>query len=178
MIIRKSTDADLDQISFLHEQAFNEEDVAELVRNLLTDQSAMPLLSLAAELDTQIVGHVLFTKASLTSNERVVNSVILAPLAVIPRKQKQGIGGKLIQEGLRILTKTGTELVFVLGHPEYYPKHGFKPAGALGFEAPYPIEEKNAAAWMVQELCPGIIGSVHGNVLCADAMNRPEYWRE
>jgi predicted N-acetyltransferase YhbS len=72
----------------------------------------------------------------------------------------------------------GVELVFVLGHPGYYPRFGFKPAGVLGFEAPYPIPEKHADAWMVRELRAGIIGSVRGKVVCADTLSRPEYWRE
>ena len=51
------------------------------------------------------------------------------------------------------MAESGVELVFVLGHPDYYPRHGFKPAGALGFEAPYPIPDKNVNAWMVQKNC-------------------------
>ena len=104
--------------------------------------------------------------------------MILAPLAVIPDKQSRGVGGRLIREGLRLLSESGVELVFVLGHPEYYPRHGFKPAGALGFEAPYSIPDEHADAWMVQELCPGVIGRVSGKVMCADVLNQPEHWRE
>ncbi|CAE7242442.1 yjhQ, partial [Symbiodinium pilosum] len=81
-----------------------------------------------------------------------VQAVILAPLAVHPDFQSKGIGGQLIREGLRTVEAKGTGLAFVLGHPGYYPKHGFKPAGALGYDAPYPIEDKNADAWMVQAL--------------------------
>ena len=66
----------------------------------------------------------------------------------------------------------------MLGYPEYYLRHGFKPAGSLGFEAPYPIPDKNADAWMVQALHPNVIGSVCGKVICADTLNKPEYWRE
>jgi putative acetyltransferase len=83
-----------------------------------------------------------------------------------------------IEKGLRHLTKTGVDLVFVLGHPEYYPRYGFKPAGHLGFEAPYPIPDEHADAWMVQALRPGVIGSVSGKVRCADELNMPEHWRE
>ena len=68
--------------------------------------------------------------------------------------------------------------MFVLGHPEYYPRYGFVSAGKLGFEATYPIPEKVADAWMVQELQPGIIGKIKGKVLCAKALDAPEYWRE
>jgi putative acetyltransferase len=76
------------------------------------------------------------------------------------------------------LSESGVELVFVLGHPDYYPRYGFKPAGVLGYEAPYPIPDEQADAWMVQELRPGVIDSVSGKVICADVMNQPEHWRE
>ena len=64
---------------------------------------------------------------------------ILAPLAVVPDAQGQGIGGALIEHGLSLLQRSGVGLVFVLGHPGYYPRHGFEPAGRLGFDAPFPI---------------------------------------
>lgn len=76
------------------------------------------------------------------------------------------------------MSESGVELVFVLGHPDYYPRYGFKPAGVLGYEAPYPIPDEQADAWMVQELRPGVIDSVSGKVICADVMNQPEHWRE
>ncbi len=65
----------------------------------------------------------------------------------------------------------------MLGHPEYYPPYGFKPAGHLGFEAPYPIPDEHAGAWMVQTLRSGVIGTVSGKVICADALNKLEHWR-
>jgi putative acetyltransferase len=68
--------------------------------------------------------------------------------------------------------------VFVLGHPEYYPRFGFRPAGALGMDAPYPIPERHADAWMVQALRPGLLGQVRGTVRCADTLNDPRHWRE
>lgn len=75
--------------------------------------------------------------------------------------------------------KSGVRLVFVLGIPEYYPRHGFQaPAEARGFEPPYPLAEGDEQAWMVQELSPGFIGQVNGRVVAADAFMRPEYWRE
>ena len=72
----------------------------------------------------------------------------------------------------------GVDLVFVLGHPGYYPRHGFRTAGVLGFDAPYPIPAKDADAWMVQELRPGFIGKIKGPVACAAALDHPEHWRE
>ena len=103
---------------------------------------------------------------------------MLAPLAVHPDVQARGIGGRLVVEGLGRLKRAGVGLVFVLGHPGYYPRFGFIEAGANGFSAPYPIPPENAAAWMVQALRPGLLGAVPGRVVCADALDKPEYWRE
>ena len=179
MIVRKATDADLSSVLSVESQAFGHDKEAELVRGLLSDPTAQPLLSLIALDDEKALGHVLFTQIKLTNDNDSVSASILAPLAVIPEAQKQGVGGKLVQEGLRLLTESGVDLVFVLGHPDYYPRHGFiAPAGALGFEAPYHIPEKHAHAWMVQELRPGIIGSVKGKVVCSDVLNQPQHWRE
>ncbi|MFC1608370.1 GNAT family N-acetyltransferase [Candidatus Latescibacterota bacterium] len=179
MIIRKATDSDLSNVLSVESQAFGNDKESELVHGLLSDPTAMPLLSLIAMDGEKAVGHILFTNIKLTNDNDTVSASILAPLAVIPAAQKQGVGGKLVQEGLRLLSETGIELVFVLGHPDYYPRHGFKaPAGALGFEAPYHIPEKHENAWMVQELRPGIIGSVKGKVVCSDVLNQPQHWRE
>ena len=179
--IRKSTASEKTDIKYLHKKAFGEKegsDVAKLAFDLLDDQSAFPLLSLVAVENDKIIGHVLFTKATLTGSDTTVNIHLLAPLGVLPEIQNKGIGQLLMKEGLKQLKEMGVELVFVLGHPDYYPKAGFTPAGALGFEAPYPIPEKDAGAWMVQELCEGVIGSVKGKVKCSDILDRPEHWQE
>ena len=181
MIIRKSTESDLNDVLNVEAKAFGNEEgpkIADLVNGLLFDHTAKPLLSLMAVNEARAIGHILFTNARISCLKKSISAAILAPLAVIPDEQSQGVGGQLIGEGLRLLSESGVELVFVLGHPDYYPRHGFKPAGALGFEAPYPIPNKNANAWMVQELRTGVIDSVSGKVICADALNRPEHWRE
>ncbi len=181
MEIRKTTDLDLTDVLQVESKAFGEAEgpeIVDLVKGLLNDPSAVPLLSLLAVNKDDAVGHILFTNARIMDAKDTVSSVILAPLAVIPEAQSQGVGGQLINEGLKRLAQSGVALVFVLGHPEYYPRHGFRPAGALGFEAPYPIPEVNANAWMVQELRSGVIGNVAGRVICADVLDRPEYWRE
>ena len=181
MMIRKPTESDLKEILDIQIQAFGKEegsDVASLVNSLVKDPTAMPVLSLMAVSDNQPTGHILFSKANVTGSKHKVSAVILAPLAVIPFSQRQGVGGRLIQEGLRLLSESAVELVFVLGHPEYYPRHGFEPAGVLGFEAPYPILEKHADAWMVKELVPGTISRINGRVACPVAMDKPEYWCE
>ena len=181
MKIKNTVATDLHTILYVENKAFGNiqgPEIVKLVKVLLNDPSAMPLLSLLAMDENQAVGHILFTQAQIINANNPISTVILAPLAVIPTAQSQGIGGKLIKEGLKRLSKLGVELVFVLGHPEYYPRYGFKPAGMLGFEAPYPIPEQHANAWMVQELRPNIIGNASGKVKCADVLNQPEHWCE
>lgn len=181
MEIRSAVTGELDEILGIHRAAFGEDEgpeIAELVGNLLVDDTALPLFSLVAVDKGDLVGHVLFTRARLSGPDEPVSAQLLAPLAVRPGAQKMGVGTRLIEAGLTELKQAGVDLVFVLGHPGYYPRCGFTPAGALGFEAPYPIAEKNAAAWMVQDLSGAAIGKLSGKVGCAAALDRPAYWRE
>jgi putative acetyltransferase len=176
--IRPAVDTDLDAVLSVERLAFGYDKEAELVRDLLDDPSARPVLSLLAFKQDRAVGHILFTAARLAGATDPVPLALLAPLAVVPDAQKQGIGGQLIEHGLKLLSGAGTGLVFVLGHAAYYPRFGFRPAGPCGFEAPYPIPDEHAEAWMVQALVPGLLGRLRGRVVCADALQRPEHWRE
>jgi predicted N-acetyltransferase YhbS len=153
-------------------------EINELVLALLADATAQPVISLVAEADGRVVGHILFTRARLEGACAKTCAAILAPLSVHPGYQGRGLGGRLIREGLEASGAAGCGLVFVLGHPGYYPKHGFVVAGLNGFEAPYPIPPEHADAWMVQELQPGMVGKVCGRVICADALMNPKHWRE
>ena len=125
-----------------------------------------------------MIGHMLFTNAYIERGADNIAAQILAPLAVLPDFQAKGIGQKLVMAGLDALRRSGTQLVFVLGAPDYYPRCGFTPAGACGFEAPYPIPQEHASAWMAQELSPGVIGTIKGKIRCADSLHQPEHWRE
>jgi predicted N-acetyltransferase YhbS len=179
--LRKALESDWQGISKVVIAAFGTEqgnEITGLITDLLADPSAQPVLSLVAAANDNVVGHILFTNARIKHAQRIVSSSILAPLSVHTQHQNQGIGGRLIKEGLKQLKAAGVELVFVLGHPGYYPKHGFSVAGIRGFEASYPIPPENSDAWMVQELRPGVIGHVSGKVICADALNDPKHWRE
>ncbi len=178
MIIQNATDSDLKDVLRIETEAFGHEKEANLVNSLLNDDSAKPLLSLLAMDDDIAVGHILFTKVRITGFEDALSSMILAPLAISPNAQGKGVGGQLVNGGLKHLSESKVDLVFVLGHPGYYPRFGFKPAGSQGFEAPYPIPSKNASAWMVQELVPGTIEKFSGKIVCADALDEPEHWRE
>ena len=181
MEIRKSTESDNIDILNVHTRAFGEKkgsEIADLVSGLFGDKTALPLLSLIAVDDTKTIGHILFTKAKVTQTSESVTAQILAPLAILPDFQSKGIGGQLIKEGFKQLKNSGVELVFVLGHPDYYPRFGFNPAGVLGYEAPYHIPLEHAGAWMVQELSSGVIGKVQGKVQCSDVLSQPQHWRE
>jgi putative acetyltransferase len=178
--IRETKITDFVNIMTVEEQAFGYDKEAILTANLLKDKTAEPTLSLLAFHNSKAIGHILFTRVYM--NEMIADQAlihILAPLAVIPEYQKQGIGGLLINEGLKILKEMDSEMVFVLGHMEYYPKYGFIPdADKLGYSAPYPIPEEFANAWMVQSLNPNGFVIKKGRVICSNELNKPEHWRE
>ncbi len=178
MIIREAKDTEVSDVLLVEKEAFGYDKEANLVNDLLSDPSAQPFFSILAFDNNKAIGHILFTSACLEGTQKGTSISLLAPLAVLPDYQKQGVGGKLIAHGIKLLTAAGIDLVFVLGHPDYYPRYGFKPAGVQGFEAPYLIPEEHANAWMVQELRSGIIGSVSGKVKCAHMLDKPEHWRE
>jgi len=176
--IVKASPSDTEAVLAVERVAFGQDDEADLVRELLSDPSARPLLSLLAWDDDRPVGHVLFTSARLDGAPDAGPVAILAPLAVVPDAQRRGVGGALVERGLQQLGGSGVGLVFVLGHPSYYPRHGFRPAGVLGFDPPFPMAEEDADAWMVRGLRADVVDTLAGTVVCADSMNRPEHWRE
>ena len=181
--IKPTTQQDKETILHVELEAFKgDHSIKTLVTELLDDTTAEPIVSLLAYDDEKPVGHILFTKAKIKTGWGFCNlktgSYILAPLAVIPKAQKQGIGGMLIKEGLNVLKDMGIERCFVLGHIDYYPRYGFIPdAKKLGFPAPYPIPEENKDAWMMQELVEKP-EELRGQVICANALMRKKYWKE
>lgn len=176
MRIVEASAADSDVVLNVERAAFAREDEAALVADLLQDPTAQPSLSLPAFLANKPVGHVFFTKAVLAGASRRVPAAILAPLAVIPEFQRQGVGRALIEHGASMLAASGVQMLFVLGHPAYYTRCGFVPAVPYGPRAPYPIVPEEA--WMVRSLAPEVLGSVTGVITCAESMGKPEYWRE
>ncbi len=186
MKFRISKKEEQPKIEKIHKAAFEKTEgaqkakiIADLVHDLFEDETAMPIHSFVAQENRKLLGHVLFTKVTITDCPVDVEARILAPLAVRPECQSTGIGTGLIKEGLRRLKEEGIDLVFVLGHIDYYPRSGFiNDAQSLGFKAPYYIPEEFADAWMVIALAPGIIGKAKGRVQCGDILNQPEHWRE
>jgi putative acetyltransferase len=174
--ITEAGHADLEPTLRVERAAFARDEEAELVAALLQDPTAQPLMSLLAFAADRPVGHVLFTAVAVDGAVTPVPASILAPLAVVPDVQRQGVGRTLIEEGARRLAAKGVRLLFVLGDPAYYARFGFVPAMPFGLLPPYPIVPQEA--WMVRPLAPNVLGTVSGPVSCARSMARPEYWRE
>jgi predicted N-acetyltransferase YhbS len=180
-MIRTSVAADRPAIREIHRDAFGQaegQEIADLVDDLFDDETARPLLSLVAEVGGRLVGHVLYTRAALQPEDRSIAARILTPAGVRSDVQGEGVGGALIRDGLQQLMAAGVDLVFVLGHPGYYPRFGFRPAGALGFEATHPVPAAHADAWMVLELSPRAIDRAEGKVCCSEVLSEPRHWRE
>jgi len=177
--IRETKIEDFNDIMEVETEAFGYDKEAKLVAELLTDKSAEPTISMLAFYNDEAVGHILFTRAYFEGQQEQPMIHILAPLAVKPKFQRQGIGGMLIRAGIQNLQAKGSSLVFVLGHKEYYPKYGFIPdAMRLGYSAPYPILEEYADCWMVQAITPEGFGVGKGKIKCSDILNKPEHWRD
>ena len=124
--IRKTNTDDLNTIQVIEEAAFEHDAEANLVAELLSDKTAEPLLSLLAFENDKPIGHILFTRVYFEENEEEPLMHILAPVAVLPAYQKKGVGSLLITRGFELLKEMGSELIFVLGHKEYYPRFGFQ----------------------------------------------------
>lgn len=137
--------------------AFGQPDEADLVDRLR--QEGVVLVSLVAEHRKRIVGHILFSRMLIETESGSVSAVALAPMAVLPEFQRQGIGGQLIRYGLELLRTRGERIVIVVGHPSYYPRFGFSCERARSLESPFPAE-----ALMAMELTPSALDGVHGKV--------------
>ncbi len=147
---RVETPADFAAVRIVNREAFGQPDEADLVERLRTDGEVV--VSLVAERESAIVGHVLFSRLPIVVGEREIAGAALAPVAVLPRFQRQGIGSALVRSGLRHCAESGCEAVVVLGHPAYYPRFGFSTALAERLDAPF-----SGAAFMALELAPGAL---------------------
>lgn len=176
--IRETTSDDFDAIMNVEKEAFGYDKEAKLTADLLADKTSEPLVSLLAFYNDEPIGHILFTRAYFSEQAEQPMMHILAPLAIKPEYQRQGIGGLLIKAGIEKLQAIGSHIVFVLGHKEYYPKYGFIPdADSLGYPAPYPILGENAAYWMAQPISSTGFEIGKGKIQCCDELNKLEHWR-
>lgn len=156
--IRPESLADYQPIRDVNRLAFESVIEADLI-DALRDGGFVEV-SLVAETDATIVGHVLFSRASLVTDTETLPVVSLAPMAVLPSHQRQGIGSRLVETGLQYCQELGHRIVVVLGHPEFYSKFGFSADLANSIASPF----GGGDAWMALELVPGALTDVAGRI--------------
>ena len=161
MIIRQETPKDYKEVYELVKEAFasaehadgNEQDLVEALRK---GDAFVPELSLVAEIDGKLAGHILFSKA-LVGDTTVL---VLAPLSVRPQYQRQGVGTALMEKAHRTAGSLGYPYSLVLGSETYYPRFGYRPAGAFGIAAPFAAPPENFMAIRLRDDAPAVHGVV------------------
>lgn len=165
--IRSEQTEDTPLIYEVNKAAFGrpaEADLVDVIRSACSD-----VLSLVAVSDEQVVGHILFSPVVVSDTTRRVKGMGLAPMAVLPEFQRQGIGSKLVETGLRILGVRNCPFVIVLGHTEYYPRFGFVPASRHGLGCQW--EGVPDEAFMVLVLNKETMSGLSGVAKYRDAFN-------
>jgi putative acetyltransferase len=156
LLIRPEQSGDALAIADINDRAFGGSDESKLVDAIR--RSAHPVISLVAEIAGVSVGHILFSPVSIDVPNPPV-ALGLAPMAVLPERQRQGIGSKLIEAGLNECRRRGCEVVIVLGHTQFYPRFGFRPARLLGLQTEY---ADAGDAFMAIELKEGVLAGRTG----------------
>lgn len=159
--IRQEKTSDFEGIKKVNDLAFGQENEGILVEMLRNNPDFKKQLSLVAEIDGKVVGHILFFPIWIDNGQRKHQSLALAPMSVLPSHQNQGIGGRLIVEGLKVAKTDGFKSVIVLGHEAYYPKFGFLPASQWGIKAPFDVPDN---VFMAQELSINGLKGISGTV--------------
>ena len=140
LLIRPEQPEDIEAIRQVNEQAFGRADEANLVDALRTGGKAV--LSLVGVEGDRIVGHIFFSPVTIESDDGIVPAVGLAPMAVVPARQRRGMGSRLVRAGLDECRNAGYNYGVVLGHPTYYPRFGFVPARQYGITSEYKVPDE------------------------------------
>ncbi len=168
-IIRPGRPDDYATIEEVNRLAFGQENEARLVAAIRQAQGFDEALSLVAIRADKLVGHILFSPIHIESDQGRIPALALAPMAVLPKFQRQGIGSDLVREGLEACRRSEHAIVVVVGHPGFYPRFGFYPATSHGIRAPFDVPDE---AFMI--LCleqPGILEDISGVVRYPSAFN-------
>lgn len=165
MLIRPETSADFEAIGHVETVALGAGE-AKLVVALRASGKA--ILSLVAELNSQIVGHIFFSPVVIETASGPFQAIGLGPMAVLPDFQKRGIGSALVRAGLEELRQSGQPAIVVLGHAEFYARFGFRPAHHFGIKCLYDVPPE---AFMAVELAPSVLADKSGTVIYAPEFN-------
>ena len=122
-----------------------------MVERLRNSAAFIPQLSLVAQVNHEIIGHILLTKIAIHNHGKSTTSLALAPLSVTPKFQGKGVGSKLVAEAHRLAKELGYQSVTVLGHPKYYPRFGYEPMKRYGLELPFDVREENCMVVCLSE---------------------------
>jgi putative acetyltransferase len=156
--IRREGPHDKAAIEQVNRLAFGGDDEARLV-NALREEGHLRL-SLVAELDDEVIGHILFSHLPIICGPATKAALALAPMAVSPKCQRQGIGSQLIRRGLETCRSEGHQIVVVLGHPEFYRRFGFSHGLTRQLLSPYSGSESFMARELVEGALEGVAGTV------------------
>ena len=140
IMIREEQTQDMPEIRQVNIEAFGQPQEADIVDKLRDDCG--DLLSLVAAVDNRVVGHILFSPVTLETQEGTIHGSGLAPMSVLPKYQRQGIGSQLVRDGIAGLKSRGCPFIIVLGHPEYYPRFGFEPASRHGIRSEWEVPDE------------------------------------
>ena len=158
-IIRPETPADFAAIRYINQEAFGQAAEADLIERLRV--RGQLVLSLVAEADGQLVGHIAFSPVGVEVNPATVAVAGLAPMAVLPAHQRGGVGSLLVKTALAQCHVLGYDAIVVLGHPDYYPRFGFVPASRFGLRCEFEVPDE---VFMAQELRPNALAECAGLV--------------
>jgi putative acetyltransferase len=164
--IRQEKPEDIPLIYSVHEQTFKRDAEAKLADKLR--QTCADHLSLVADDNGTIAGHIMFTPV-LIKNGKEIQGMGLAPMAVLPSRQRRGLGTLLVKTGLQILQDKGCPFVIVLGHPDYYPRFGFQPASRFNIKSQW--EGVPDEAFMILVMDEKVMSNVSGTALFSDKFN-------
>ena len=162
--IRREELEDAESIRRIHEQAFGAPEEAALVDRLR--RQCREIISLVARRESEAIGHILFSPVIVESDGPSATGMGLAPMAVLPDEQQQGVGTRLVEAGLNAVAKAGYPFVVVLGHPAYYPRFGFRKAADFGIRCPFP--DVPDEAFLVVELQPRALERIAGVIRYRD----------
>jgi putative acetyltransferase len=165
MNIRAEKKEDIPHIFAVNAAAFSSDSEARLVDTLREKKA--PMISLIAEEEGRIIGHILFTPVALLDKEHPPLAG-LGPMAVHPDYQRKGVGGHLVDAGLKRCRKEGYRAVVVLGHADYYPRFGFVPSVAYGIDSNYDVQPE---IFMIKVLVREGLKNVQGTICYNDLFN-------